>query len=107
VTGKSAVAFISDWQIAWEDLFWNGRNQDQELRGLRSLRMFWMAQAALRAGERELTLNYLRQAMAGLPRFGGAIFLYWIVRCVPGAKLPRKVYDTFGKIMHKAKQLLR
>jgi hypothetical protein len=98
VTGKSALSFIRDWQIAWEDLFWNTRGQDPELRALRSLRHCWMAEVALRAGERELTLDYLRQARAGLPRFWRAIGLYWLVRCLPGANVAQKIYRAMGKV---------
>jgi glycosyltransferase involved in cell wall biosynthesis len=105
-TGKSALSFIRDWQIAWEDLFWNTRGQDPELRALRSLRHFWMAEVALRAGERELTLDYLRQARAGLPRFWRAIGLYWLVRCLPGAKMAQKIYRAMGKVASVCGRLL-
>jgi hypothetical protein len=69
VTGNSALRFASDWQRAWEDLFWTTKNMDPELRALRSLRQFWNGQVALNSGESELTLQYLEQAREGLPRF--------------------------------------
>ena len=68
------------------------------MRALRSLRHYWMAEVALRAGERELTLDYLRQARAGLPRYWRAIGLYWLVRCLPGAKAAQKIYRVMGKV---------
>jgi glycosyltransferase involved in cell wall biosynthesis len=98
VTGKSTLAFIRDWQAAWDDLFWNSSDRDQEVRGLRCLRHFWMAQTALRAGDRHLTLEYLREARQGLPRFGPAIALDWLVRWVPNPKLAQGIYGTLNKI---------
>jgi hypothetical protein len=83
VTGNSALRFATDWQRAWEDLFWTRRSSDPELRALRSLRQFGMAQVALNSGDRELTLQYLQQAREGLPRFWSAMALYWLVRCLP------------------------
>jgi glycosyltransferase involved in cell wall biosynthesis len=100
VTGNSALRFASDWQRAWEDLFWTTRNTDPELRALRSLRQFWNAQVALNSGERELTLRYLEQAREGLPRFWRAIALYWLVRCLPGVKPARKIRWALGRIRY-------
>jgi glycosyltransferase involved in cell wall biosynthesis len=91
VTGKTALAFIEDWQAAWDDLFWNTRSRDQELGALRCLRHFWMAQTALRAGDRRLTLRYLREARQHLPGFARAIALDWLVRCVPSVKLAQQI----------------
>jgi glycosyltransferase involved in cell wall biosynthesis len=103
VTGNSALRFASDWQRAWEDLFWTTRNTDPELRALRSLRLFWMAQAALNAGERELTLHNLKQAREGFGGFWRAIALYWLVRCLPGVKLAQKICWALGRIRHRAR----
>jgi hypothetical protein len=100
VTGNSAVRFGSDWQRAWEDLFWTTRNTDPELRALRSLRQFWNAQVTLNSGERELTLQYLEQAKEGLPRFWRAIALYWLVRCLPGMKPAQKICWALGRIRY-------
>jgi glycosyltransferase involved in cell wall biosynthesis len=98
VTGESAMRFANEWQIAWEDLFWNGRSQDSELRSLRSLRQFWMAEVALKSGQREAALHLLEQATGGLPRFWPAIALYWVARCLPTAELAQKVSEATRKI---------
>jgi glycosyltransferase involved in cell wall biosynthesis len=107
VTGKSALRFATDWQRAWEDLFWIKRNSDPELRALRSLRLFWMAEVALNSGERKLALHYLRLARDGLARFGRAIALYWLIRCLPGIKLAQKVSWVFGKIRYRVRAAQR
>jgi glycosyltransferase involved in cell wall biosynthesis len=98
VTGNSTLAFIRDWQAAWDDLFWNNSEPDPEVRGLRCLRHFWMAETALRAGDRHLTMEYLRQARPGLPRFAPAIALDLLVRGVPSIKLVQSIYKAGGKI---------
>lgn len=105
VTGNSALRFAADWQKAWEDLFWTTRNADPELRALRSLRQFWIAQAALNCGDRELTLKTLEQVKEGLPRFWTAIALYWLVRCLPGAKPAEKIYSTLRRINHRVQTI--
>jgi hypothetical protein len=107
VTGNSALRFATDWQRAWEDLFWTTRNGDPELRALRSLRQFWTAQVALNSGERELTLQNLEQAREGLPRFWRAIALYWLVRCLPGVKLAHKIYWALGRIRYRVRTIWR
>jgi glycosyltransferase involved in cell wall biosynthesis len=107
VTGNSALRFATDWQRAWEDLFWTTRNGDPELRALRSLRQFWTAQVALNSAERELTLQNLEQAREGLPRFWRAIALYWLVRCLPGVKLAQKTYWALGRIRYRVRTIWR
>jgi glycosyltransferase involved in cell wall biosynthesis len=97
VTGKSTLAFIRDWQAAWDDLFWDTSERDAEVRGLRCLRHFWMAQTALRAGDRHLTREYLRQVRQGLPHFGPAIALDLLVRGIPSIKLAQSIYSAGGK----------
>jgi len=94
VTGKTALAFIEDWQAAWDDLFWNSRSADQEVGALRCLRHFWMAQMALRAGDRRLTLRYLREARQGLPGFARAIALDLLVRSIPSARLAQRIWSA-------------
>jgi glycosyltransferase involved in cell wall biosynthesis len=107
VTGNSALRFATDWQRAWDDLFWITRNGDPELRALRSLRQFWTAQVALNSGERELTLQNLEQAKEGLPRFWRAIALYWLVRCLPGVKLAHKIDRAVGRIGYRVRTIWR
>jgi len=98
VTGSSGLAFARDWQRAWDDLFWNAGRQDPEVRGLRSLRQFWMAELALKLGRREDALAELRQVKDQLPRFWRAAVLYWLVRCLPGAAAPRRAYGWIERI---------
>jgi glycosyltransferase involved in cell wall biosynthesis len=92
VTGKTALAFIEDWQAAWDDLFWNTRSGDSEVAALRCLRHFWMAQMALRAGDRRLTLRYLREARQGLPGFARPIALELLVRSIPSVRLAQRIW---------------
>jgi glycosyltransferase involved in cell wall biosynthesis len=101
VTGNSALRFATEWQRAWEDLFWTTRNTDPELRALRSLRQFCMAEVALNSGERELTLQNLEQAREGLAQFWRAIALYWLVRFLPGVKMAQTIYWAFSKIRYR------
>ena len=102
-TGNSALRFSADWQRAWDDLFWTARSPDSELRGLRSLRQFWMAQVALNSGERELTLQYLAEARAGLARFWRAIALYWLVRCLPGLTPARTICWALDRVRYRVR----
>jgi glycosyltransferase involved in cell wall biosynthesis len=101
VTGNSALRFATEWQRAWDDLFWTTRNTDPELHALRSLRLFWMAEVALNSGERELTLQYLEEAREGLAQFWRAIALYWLVRCLPGVKPAQKICWALGRIRYR------
>jgi glycosyltransferase involved in cell wall biosynthesis len=107
VTGRSALSFAEDWQIAWDDLFWNGSVHDSELRGLRSLRQFWMGEVALRFCERALALENFDHARKGLPRFWKAKALYWLVRCSPNAKWARALYGVAGKFKRARGRLRR
>jgi hypothetical protein len=109
VTGKSAMRFANEWQAAWDDLFWNQRNPDSQLRGLRSLRQYWTAQTALKAGLRQETLENLNQARRGLPGFWRANALYWLVRSLPGIKLPQRACAaacSAGRLLGRARRLL-
>ena len=110
VTGKSALRFANEWQAAWDDLFWNSRSHDAELRGLRSLRLFWTATAALKAGLRKDALDHLKRAREGLPKFWEGDALYWAVRCLPGVKLPQEAYKGVSRvrrIYERARRVLR
>jgi glycosyltransferase involved in cell wall biosynthesis len=98
VTGKSSLAFIRDWQAAWEDLFWDPHSADSETRGLRALRHYWMAEVALRAGDRHLALDYLHEARAGLPTLRKAALLERIVRSMPNAMLARKLQRVLERL---------
>jgi len=97
VTGRSAMSFVEDWQIAWDDLFWNGSAHDSEGHGLRCLRQFWMGEVALKFGERTLALENFDQARNGLPRFWKAKALYWLVRCAPHARWAQALYGVAGR----------
>jgi glycosyltransferase involved in cell wall biosynthesis len=106
VTGKTALAFIQDWQAAWDDLFWSTPERDAEIIALRCLRHFWMAQTALRAGDRHLTRQYLREARPGLPGFARARALDWLMRCVPNVQLAQRIYRTAGRVENSCQRYL-
>jgi glycosyltransferase involved in cell wall biosynthesis len=101
VTGRSAMRFALEWQRAWDDLFWSEGCQDLELRRLRSLRLFWIAQVALKAGQREAALSYLKSAKEHWPRFGRANALFWLVQCLPGTEPALKILWFAGKIQSR------
>jgi hypothetical protein len=110
VTGRSALRFANEWQAAWDDLFWNSRSHDAELRGLRSLRLFWTAKAALNAGLRKDALDNLKLVREELPKFREGKALYWMVRCLPGVKLPWRAYKGAARvhrIYKRARRVLR
>jgi glycosyltransferase involved in cell wall biosynthesis len=96
VSGRSS--FVEDWQRAWDDLFWHPETQDSELRGLRGLRQIWMAEMALNAGNRGLSLDYLRQARSALPRYRKARTLYWLVLCAPSTSIAQLSYRVLNKV---------
>jgi hypothetical protein len=98
VTGRSS-SFVADWQRAWDDLFWQPDTQDAELRGLRALRHVWMAEMALKAGDRAASLDYLRQARLVLPRYWKAQSLYWLVLCALNARMAQLSYRVFNKVL--------
>jgi hypothetical protein len=107
VTGKSALAFAKEWQSAWDDLFWTGVIHDREQCAMRGLRQLWIAKVALESGQRALTLECLRDARQGVPRFRSAIALHWLVRCLPGTELPRKVLRAYQIIAHRCSLVFR
>jgi hypothetical protein len=100
VTGHASLKFVREWQAAWDDLYWNGRTPDKPLRALRSLRQYWMAQMALNAGNRELALQNLEEARAGLPNYRDGTRLYWLTRCLPGTRLPSKAFHLLNRFLH-------
>jgi glycosyltransferase involved in cell wall biosynthesis len=107
VTGKSTLRFGREWQAAWDDLFWTNSERDAELRGLRCLRFFWMAQTALRAGDRLLTRQYVQEARRDLPRFAPAIALDWLVRTVPSTTLVQHLYELGARLEDYRQRLLQ
>jgi glycosyltransferase involved in cell wall biosynthesis len=107
VTGKSALAFARQWQAAWDDLFWNEAPRDAELRAIRGLRLYWLARVALSSGERALTLQWLQEAAAAVPRFWSAIALRGLVTCLPGVELPRKALRAFEMGARACRRILQ
>jgi glycosyltransferase involved in cell wall biosynthesis len=106
VTGKSAVRFIKDFHAAWEDLFWSENCADKDTRGIRSLRLYWMAKIAMAHGERELALDWLQQAHKGLPYFWRAIGFYWLAKLTSGEVGVKLAYAVFLKV-HNGMMKLR
>ena len=104
VSGRSAMRFAQEWQIAWDDLFWREECQDPEVRRLRSVRLFWMAQVALKAGRREAALSHLRSAKQGWPRFARATALFWLVQSLPGTGPALRILWITGKIQSRLRK---
>ena len=98
VTGASAMRFAHEWQMAWDDLYWDHGRQEAQLRALRGLRQFWIAEVALKAGQRKAALAHLENARSLLPRLWRAVALYWLVRCMPTGGLAHRVYAGVGKV---------
>lgn len=102
VTGASAIRFAREWQATWEDLFWVGeRRLDTALRRLRSLRLYWSAQAALKSGDCATALEWLKESMEGFPEFGQAWLLYWLIRCLPSAKRALRIHNLIGNLKNR------
>jgi glycosyltransferase involved in cell wall biosynthesis len=102
VTGASAIRFAREWQATWEDLFWVGeRRLDTALRRLRSLRLYWSAQAALKSGDRATALEWLKESMTGFPEFSKARLLYWLIRCLPSAKRALRIHNMIGNLQSR------
>jgi len=102
VTGGSAIRFAKEWQATWDDLFWVGdRQKDTSLRRLRSLRLYWGAQAALRSGDGVMALQWLQESMEGFPEFSQAWLLYWLVKCLPSAKRALRVHSMIGNLRNR------
>lgn len=107
VTGKSALAFARQWQEAWDDLFWNEGQRNAEQRGMRGLKLYWLARVALNSGDRALTLQCLDETTQAVPRFWSARLLRWLVMCLPGVELPRKALRVFERGARACSRILR
>jgi glycosyltransferase involved in cell wall biosynthesis len=108
VTGASAIRFAREWQATWDDLFWNGeRCMDTALRRLRSLRLYWSAQAALQSGDGATALVWLQESMEGFPEFSHAWLLYWLIRCLPSAKRALRVHHMIGNLKSRIARSIR
>jgi glycosyltransferase involved in cell wall biosynthesis len=106
VTGASAIRFAREWQATWEDLFWVGeQRQDTSLRRLRSLRLYWSAQAALRSGDCVVALQWLQESMDGFPEFNQAWLLYWLVKCLPSAQRALRIHSMIGNLRNRFTRL--
>lgn len=105
VTGASAIRFAREWQATWDDLFWVGeRRMDTALVRLRSLRLYWSAQAALKSGDRKTALAWLKESSKGFPEFGKARLLYWLIRCLPSAKRALRIHNMIGNLHSRLTQ---
>lgn len=105
VTGASAIRFAREWQATWEDLFWVGeRRQDPALRRLRSIRLYWNAQNALRSGERETALEWLRESMHDFPEFSKTRMLYRLVRWLPSPSLALQLHNKIGNLQARLRR---
>jgi glycosyltransferase involved in cell wall biosynthesis len=96
-TGRTALRFLEDMLLTFDDLFWLPRPQDGELRAIRSLMLLDLAQVALRTGQRDRAMQALREAREGLPRFGRAITLQCVAACVPSPKVALKLWTTLDR----------
>ena len=106
-TGTTSFIFGQDMLRSFDNLFWNERKNDAELTALRGVHLFGLAQAALRHGERDAALRYLKEARQSGKSHYRMFALEGFVRCVPHADLTRKVYTMMNKGAYASKQLLR
>jgi hypothetical protein len=106
-TGTTSFVFGQDMLRSFDDLFWNQRNEDPELTALRGVHLFGLAQAALRHGERDAALHYLKEARKSGKGHYRMFALEGFVRCLPHANLTRKAYTMLNKGTYAGKQLLR
>jgi hypothetical protein len=92
---------------SFDNLFWQERKDDPELTALRAVHLFGLAHAALRHGERDAALRYLKEARQSGNGHYRMLALEGFVRCLPHADLTRKVYTILNKGSYASKQLLR
>lgn len=105
-TGATLLKCKEDMLRAFDDLFWQADSNDRDIRALRGLRLFTIAQAALQFGERKAALGHLKAARQSLPRFWEAMALELFVRALPQADLSRKAWTAMNKGAYVGRQLL-
>ena len=106
-TGTTSFIFGQDMLRSFDNLFWNERKDDPELSALRGIHLFGLAQAAVRHGERDAALRYLKEARRSGKGHYRMFALEGFVRCLPHAALTRMVYTNLNKGTYAGKQLLR
>jgi glycosyltransferase involved in cell wall biosynthesis len=106
-TGTTSFIFGQDMIRSFDNLFWQERKDDPELTALRGVHLFGLAQAALRHGERDAALRYLKEVRQSGNGHYRMLALEGFVRCLPHANLTRKAYTVLNKGTYASKQLLR
>ena len=106
-TGTTGLVCAQDMLRSFDDLFWLDRSNDPELNALRGLKLFGLGQTALRHGQRDAALMYLRESRKSRAHYCRALALEWFVRCLPHGEVTRKAYSTLNKSTYACKQLFR
>ncbi|HKE32111.1 MAG TPA: hypothetical protein VKD65_10335, partial [Candidatus Angelobacter sp.] len=106
-TGTTSFVFGQDMLRSFDNLFGQERKDDPELTALRGVHLFGLAQAALRHGERDAALRYLKEARQSGTGHYRMLALEGFVRCLPHADLTRRAYTILHKGTYAGKQLLR
>jgi len=92
VTGSTALQFLKDLQHAWEELFWTEGGLDSELQQLRGIRLFHIALAALEVGEREVAIQYLREARKNLNGSWMVLAVEGFAICIPNDRISQQLW---------------
>jgi glycosyltransferase involved in cell wall biosynthesis len=104
-TGKTAFVCAQDTLRAFDNLFWESRQNDPELCALRALKILAVAKMALAHGERGAALDYLRELREG--GFGvKALALELFAKTMPTAELTRVGYEALAKSAYACEQLM-
>jgi glycosyltransferase involved in cell wall biosynthesis len=106
-TGATGFICAKDMLGSFDELFWQHRTDDPELRALRGLKQFELAQIAVRFDQRDEALVYLKGARKSGSHVFRALALECFIRCLPRAELARKAYVTLHKSAYASKQVLR
>jgi hypothetical protein len=106
VTGTSSLRFHKDLLHAWEELFWDDREHEDELVRLRGSMLFTTGVVALEAGARDEALQFLKEARASRQGYLKALALSAFVGCLPNPTLSQQAWLTLTRSAAAVKELL-
>jgi len=106
VTGTSSFRFHKDLLHAWEELFWAGREPEDELVRLRGSMLFTTGVVALEAGARDEALRFLKEARASRQGYLKALALSAFVGCFPNPTLSQQAWLTLTRTSAAVKEFL-
>ena len=97
-TGKNEYTFAVNKLGFFDELYWNHRQNDQELGLIRCHHQLYAGQAALGLGQRQKALAHLREACRSTPRLWRAHLLRIFIRLLPSAPIAAVAYQFVLRI---------